>query len=942
MKWLRISALSSLAFLLCVLLAACGGGSSQPPAPPSPPVIDTTSLPQGSVNSPYIATLQASGGTGTYTWSISSGSLPPGLSLNPMTAAISGTPTTMGTYSFTAKVTDANNLSASQNLSLTIGGALVIDCNSCSPGTLSLPSGTPNMPYTPATISVTGGVAPYTWCVEESGGTCDNGSGGALPPGLTLTTDNNNGIISGTPTTPGPPAQFTVQVTDSEHPASAGTVTLTLTIFAVGTTMLQHATINVAYDQPVAAAGGAGPYSWTILTGSLPPGLSLTAGTCTRSQRPVCTIMGTPTQLGVFPFTIQVTDGETPPAVASQQLSIDVQGPTLQVTTLSLPDGTVRVAYSGVMQATGGIPPLTWCAIESNGNCDNGSGGALPAGLTINAGTGVISGTPTTNGKVSFVTQVQDSENPPQVVQSPTLSITVNPAITNALLTGSFAFSMNGYESGNPFVMAGAFAADGNGNLTNGFLDLNDGSGEPINGSTHRVEPQNLVAGSSYTIHDDGSGELTILTDKPATYRFKVMLSGNACVPNPFTSDCGRLIERDTSNPQNYGSGILKVQDSRFFPVASFFPGNFALLVSGTDPQGKRYAGAGALGTNGITLVDIDCSSGNGGNGWGLNSCPMDTDDDGVAGANPLNGTFSSTIDGHTGRGNFVQMKFPNDPGGLCPGTISDPACTFAYYVINKQEMIMISADPISKPANLTLWSAFRQLSSVGGWTLTSLDSPDVLELSAVSHSGNNPLADVTVGLLSPDGAGNATFNSDENAGGTLALQESSQGTYAIDATGQKTGRVTLSGFTNHFGSTPPVLYLYANNAAFVVGTDGKVTSGVLEVQSGSPFSNISLSSNYAGGSVSPVLAAVTNSVTTLFADQVGDITATQYISGPGGPGGPNNLSLTYQTDSTGRTVVMQGGNQYAILYVVGPNKLVLLPVDSTPALEVYISAQPE
>jgi hypothetical protein len=212
------------------------------------------------------------------------------------------------------------------------------------------------------------------------------------------------------------------------------------------------------------------------------------------------------------------------------------------------------------------------------------------------------------------------------------------------------------------------------------------------------------------------------------------------------------------------------------------------------------------------------------------------------------------------------------------------------------------------------------------------------MELNAVDPNGGTPLADVTPGFLVSNGAGSATLNTDENDGGTLNLQQSSPGTYAIDSEGQKTGRVTFSGFTTQFGTTPPVLYLFGSNFAFVVGTDAKVTSGVLEPQSGSPFSNSSVANIYAGGSISPVLTGVTNSVTDLIANG-GGITATQYTSGPGGPTGPNGLTLTYSVDNTGRAVVTQNGNQYGILYVVSPTKFILLPVGTAPALNVFVSA---
>ncbi|MEA2500975.1 MAG: hypothetical protein QOD01_1086, partial [Actinomycetota bacterium] len=78
-----------------------------PVPPPVPLAIITTSLPTGTVNSPYSATLAATGGTMPYTWSLASGNtLPPGLNISPA-GVISGTPTATATSSFTVRVTDS-------------------------------------------------------------------------------------------------------------------------------------------------------------------------------------------------------------------------------------------------------------------------------------------------------------------------------------------------------------------------------------------------------------------------------------------------------------------------------------------------------------------------------------------------------------------------------------------------------------------------------------------------------------------------------------------------------------------------------------------------------------------------------------------------------------------------------------------------------------------
>src|SRR4030095_16711833 len=88
--------------------------------PPAALTITTTSLPNGTVGQLYSRPVQATGGTGAFTWTISAGSLPPNLNLDPATGVISGTPTAAGTSSFTVRVADAGGQSDTQPLSITI------------------------------------------------------------------------------------------------------------------------------------------------------------------------------------------------------------------------------------------------------------------------------------------------------------------------------------------------------------------------------------------------------------------------------------------------------------------------------------------------------------------------------------------------------------------------------------------------------------------------------------------------------------------------------------------------------------------------------------------------------------------------------------------------------------------------------------------------------
>ncbi|HLI63998.1 MAG TPA: putative Ig domain-containing protein, partial [Terriglobales bacterium] len=96
----------------------------------------------------------------------------------------------------------------------------------------------------------------------------------------------------------------------------------------------------MAYQQSLQASGGKPPYTWSISAGSLPPGLSLSAAGV---------ISGTPTTTGKFPFTVQVTDTQTPrAAVDTAQLTITIN-PVLSFVPTALPGGIVGIAYSATV-----------------------------------------------------------------------------------------------------------------------------------------------------------------------------------------------------------------------------------------------------------------------------------------------------------------------------------------------------------------------------------------------------------------------------------------------------------------------------------------------------------------------------------------------------------------------------------------------------------------
>jgi hypothetical protein len=197
------------AVLLSALLIGCGGGGGNNP-PVTPITITTATLTEGTVKTAYNATLAATGGSGTYTWSLSSGSsLPAGLALS-ATGVISGTPTTAGLNSFSVDVQDSETSpqTSSAPLKLAISG-----------GNLAITAPLPVAGQVGATysfqLSAQGGVPPYTWS------TVDNTT---VPAGLSL---SSGGLLTGTPTAAGS-STVDFQVTDSANTSLSQNVPMTI------------------------------------------------------------------------------------------------------------------------------------------------------------------------------------------------------------------------------------------------------------------------------------------------------------------------------------------------------------------------------------------------------------------------------------------------------------------------------------------------------------------------------------------------------------------------------------------------------------------------------------------------------------------------------------------------------------------------------------------
>ena len=278
--------------------------------------------------------------------------------------------------------------------------------------TSSLPSGQVNTAYS-ATLSASGGTSPYEWSIAS----------GTLPAGLSLSAAS--GTISGTPSTAISGDVVTFMVTDSSHPALTVTAKLTLTISAaasglvITTTSLPTGRVNKAYAAALAATGGTTPYTWSLVSGTLPSGLSISASSGAITGIPSVAVTNAA-------FTFQVSDSSHSPQTATATLALTISSVAFAISTSSLPAGQVNTNYSVTLAARGGTKPYSW-ALTS---------GTLPAGLSFDPPSGMIAGTPTTVGSgIALSFTVTDSSSP-ALTATANLTLTINP-VTLAITTAS-------------------------------------------------------------------------------------------------------------------------------------------------------------------------------------------------------------------------------------------------------------------------------------------------------------------------------------------------------------------------------------------------------------------------------------------------------------------------------------------------------------------------
>src|SRR5438094_2304213 len=442
-----------------VVNPAPGGGTSNSVTftiNPPPPVITSATTASGTVGVAFSYQITATNNPTSF----NATGLPGGLTVNTSTGLISGTPTTAGTYTVTLSATNAGGT----------GSATL---------TLTVVNPPPPVITSATTANGTVGVAFSYQITATNNPTSFNATG--LPAGLTVNT--RTGLISGTPTTAG---TYTVTIS-ATNAGGTGSATLTLTIKpappVITSSLTATGQVGVAFSYTITATNSPTSYNATVLpAGVLPAGLSVNTSTGV--------ISGTPTTAGTYNVTISATNaGGT--GGATLTLTINPPAPVIQPPFTAT--GQVGATFSYTITATNS--PTSF----------NATG--LPAGLTVNTSTGLISGTPTTAGTYTVTISATNAGG----TGSHTLTLTINPPTpviqpqftATGTVGSNFSYTINATNNPTSYNATGLPAG----------LAINTGTGKitgtPTTAGTYHVTLSATNAGGT------GTHTLTLTINPP-------------------------------------------------------------------------------------------------------------------------------------------------------------------------------------------------------------------------------------------------------------------------------------------------------------------------------------------------------------------------------------------------------------------------------------------
>jgi large repetitive protein len=385
----------------------------------------------------YLSHVTASGGAAPYSYSVASGNLPTGLSLDPLSGTVSGTPNLAGTYSsIVFAVSDTRGDSANS-------GPMTIVVSDPPPLMIA---GSPS-----ADAQVGNAYSAQFTAFDGSGtGYHFTSVGAPLPPGLQLTDTNGvSSMISGVPTHVGSYSGLQVRVTDSlGNTTNSNVFSITVRPSAGPALTLvgepqPYSDIGQSYLATFGATGGtATGYVFDIVNGALPTGLTLS---------PSGTLSGTTTKVENATFTVRVTDSSGETAVQSFSISVAT---SLVLDSPALQDGTWGAAYNFALSVSGGVAPYRFSY-----------SGSLPSGIMLDLNTGTFSGSTDLAGTIqTFLGSLSVLDTVGRIARA-NVSLTMYPPVSFT------AFTPPTGAVGEPYSYVPAGAQGGSGHFSYQILD---------------------------------------------------------------------------------------------------------------------------------------------------------------------------------------------------------------------------------------------------------------------------------------------------------------------------------------------------------------------------------------------------------------------------------------------------------------------------------------
>jgi hypothetical protein len=711
---------------------------------------------------------------------------------------------------------------------------------------------------------------------------------------------------------------------------------------------------------------------------------------CSQTQllnaQAVCVIgvVFTPTATGLRTATLQVTDTAT-----GTPHSITLQGGTgtapLQITTTSpLPGGTVGVAYSTTLTATGGTPSYSWGFVT----------GALPPGLSVGA-TGTISGTPTTAGTFTFTVQVTDSTSPTPQSTTATFSLTVSAG------TGGLTFTSV--------------------TLPNGAVTVPYGADIQVTGGTQPYTFSATGLPTSFAIDATATGDAAaghVRNDAPmtaGTFTFNVTVT-DSTTPTPLTGNA-TISLTIAPMPANTQPGLLKGQYAMLLRGFNEVTGVEEAVVGSLTFDGKGNITGGALDVNSAGTGSVGILSNVGATGLyvigpdnrGVMSVTPTGQNPGIftfSVGNVLNGVASTaymtsfTDDSGTGdlyagtlqlqdptsfnntaiAGTYVYANTGQDPLGnraaeiglttlnnanavtsgsadtnlngktgsitTITGTYTTPdtngrtlltltldttPSSTVVYQISANEVVHMTLDARATNA-LLVGTASRQLNP-NTFSNASLAGPDVLSLAGTAGTQGTS-ADIGLVTVTPGTTPTVNITLDTNDHGNVTIGQALTGPLSIATS----GRGTMTPGTNTV-----IFYLTQPDTGFAMTTDTSVSLGPIQPQIGAPFSATPFANNNLFFGQQEAVTGQTSEFSGIAAlGPATTLTATDDETHYGG-----NLfydqalgTFTYGVTSTGHFTLTSSTQGNSSGYVVSPYEVIFMDT-AGPASDPTPSAHP-